>query len=1720
MIKLNPSELALFEEVRQNRLKAAETFNNRLFSGLFRATADIYPDPAHFVYELLQNADDVEADSVEFILDKDVLYFKHNGKIKFNVTSDTKKPLGHINSITAYLSSKDDKSGNKIGKFGLGFKSVFVYSDAPEIYDDKFWFKIEQQIVPTLLDHDHPMRKDGETLFVFRLKNANIAYNEIHQKLSQLEESMLFLNHVKSIIYINKLTRKNFRYVEKHERNSSVGDINYCFVTLESQEKTRRLILFKRNKNLFGEVVKSVNVAIAFYLSNNGNLKTKEESGISCFFPTSDSFGLPFRCHAPFLLTSNRQNIKDDPFNKKLIDILADTAAEAIKILTTEKNDKKQPLINDNILDLIPEYLGKYSFYYSEKITSSRPFYKKFTELLKTEKVFLTWDNQYENASNVYLAGNEDLRRLISNGQLSTLLSKKDCGFLRLSTRKNEDEHEYLEKEIGIKTFDADMLASYIKADFMEKQELDWVFKLYQFLKTSARMSWNPIEGKAGYMHANAKYPMRYAPIIKTQEGIWEAPYIKESPSDKYSPTNEHPNVFMPVEHAEGEYKFVHKSIIKSGNSIVLEFLKELGIKEPDRVSYFETEIQKHYDQTEVSRETLLKDFEYLYSTLEKMTIKERKENVDKLRSKFRVLTINNTYTYIDGLYNDTSELRIYFQNEESKIIDLEFYQGNSLGLKRDELIYFFSEFGLRKWPEIIYIDGQAYNKRGWNYRLRLLPDNYTQINNIKDYVIDEFESWLENGFTEDASKALWHLLCEMPLRDYLNATIYYFYRTSKYTTKESTLIYQLRNEEWINIGGIAYKASATYREDLLNAGYDNNSYLFDLLGIYKKNKSITELGGTEEQQQDYELGRKLREAGITKEEIDEFLRSKKEKTVSTKKRESDIENPQNAQMQEEYYLEPDDTSLDEMFDEPVGSKKRTNEKSKKNSSEDNEEIAQLRKKLEEDNEREIERMTQRQERAEMERYSFEWFVAGLQQEYVSTSEESKDGISHAISISFSSVRSDASNSRIFVLDSASRDIPLWLEEINDLNVNFLFNNRDELSCTFEVASVRDHTLRLKAKAGDEKELSKINWSKYCTLARIDLNNPIDLVDNLRRSFSALELEGLNLKEMLDDHISFIFGPPGTGKTTYLANNVISKLMAKNEICRILVLTPTNKACDVIAKRLLKDVEDSKFWMRRFVASDDTELENEGYVCDRDTDVYAQEKCCLISTIARLPFDCFTSPIKKNLRDIEWDYIVIDEASMISLPQIVYAIYKFEETKIIIAGDPKQITPIDKQKIWDEENIYSMIELNNFKDPKTEPIQFDITNLSTQYRAIPAIGQLFSQYAYEGELRHKRTMDSQMALNIPSLPLRPITFIPFSVENIDNMYAAKKLDGSNIHIYSAVLTSEFARYVAKQYKDNNNEGVFSIGVICPYRSQAQLINKLIEQMPDIPQEIKITIGTIHSFQGDQCNMVIAVFNPPKGLRRGADEAHINNLNIVNVAISRAQDYLCVFMPSNSCDGYQNLTELRNLGYISNSKLKDYTGIIQQQELEKLLFGTTHYLDMNVFVTSHQIANVYTRPAAHYEVRCDEKSIDIQVDENFKQEIYSSIDSNLKDNGNRSDVRNEELSKTDEKRTKDTDKINTIDSFKQLDATQKNPTFGITKIGEYSVGIVGKVDSIMHIIKKYGGYQSSKRMTYEKVIYTGGYIIPYYNLERFLQSLREEGWAINKIAQSLGFNLQS
>ena len=95
----------------------------------------LYSDRTHFVYELLQNAEDAEASRVEIALYSDRLEVLHDGK-----PFDEKDVRG----ICGVGEGTKPEDLTKIGKFGIGFKSVYAYTKAPEIHcgDEHFGLSI------------------------------------------------------------------------------------------------------------------------------------------------------------------------------------------------------------------------------------------------------------------------------------------------------------------------------------------------------------------------------------------------------------------------------------------------------------------------------------------------------------------------------------------------------------------------------------------------------------------------------------------------------------------------------------------------------------------------------------------------------------------------------------------------------------------------------------------------------------------------------------------------------------------------------------------------------------------------------------------------------------------------------------------------------------------------------------------------------------------------------------------------------------------------------------------------------------------------------------------------------------------------------------------------------------------------------------------------------------------------------------------------------------------------------------------------------------------------------------------------------------------------------------------------------------------------------------------------------------------------------------------
>lgn len=90
------------------------------------------------------------------------------------------------------------------------------------------------------------------------------------------------------------------------------------------------------------------------------------------------------------------------------------------------------------------------------------------------------------------------------------------------------------------------------------------------------------------------------------------------------------------------------------------------------------------------------------------------------------------------------------------------------------------------------------------------------------------------------------------------------------------------------------------------------------------------------------------------------------------------------------------------------------------------------------------------------------------------------------------------------------------------------------------------------------------------------------------------------------------------------------------------------------------------------------------------------------------------------------------------------------------------------------------------------------------------------------------------------------------------------------------------------------KGNFSIAIITPYRAQVNRINSLISSShlsKDIKEKLKV--GTIHSFQGSQADMVIIDLVDSKDKPLGKLYQREQGQRLMNVAITRAKSKLVV-----------------------------------------------------------------------------------------------------------------------------------------------------------------------------------------------------------------------------------
>jgi len=611
-------------------------------------------------------------------------------------------------------------------------------------------------------------------------------------------------------------------------------------------------------------------------------------------------------------------------------------------------------------------------------------------------------------------------------------------------------------------------------------------------------------------------------------------------------------------------------------------------------------------------------------------------------------------------------------------------------------------------------------------------------------------------------------------------------------------------------------------------------------------------------------------------------------------------------------------------------------------------------------------------------KYSYDWFKAYLQ---LLTTYGEKQDTQKQKSISFQEIKPYKAGNKYFLLCGASSYISPEIEDADDFKVLLVFGNGKRENITVEGVSKKGQDLLIYCR----EPLSNNTLARLSNIFKVEINfTPvIDLLDRLYKAFTNDNyIDGWdNIQEAMPS-LEFIYGPPGTGKTTTLCNR-INNIIAENPDAKFLVLTPTNKAADVVCKKL-QDINPSIYAVR---LSSPTDPDLEEYEIYRDTldDEDMQSINLVASTIHRLPY--FDIQEIGLLFQYEWDYVIFDESSMTGLHYITFAIMALfksnPNTNFIVAGDPKQIPPIieiDEKELensdFQDENIYKMMNLESF-NPKEQEIskrEIDtIQNLDTQYRSIPKIGQLFSELSYSSLLKHDRATKKKEAKPLPdkfrNLISSNVTFIDIPLSQDNSIYRVNKLFYSSYHTYCAILVSEIIKYFDSINLNKN----WTIGLIAPYKAQAILLNKLITSY-GISENTKVHSDTVHGFQGDECDIVFFVCNPNNYFYSGHEKSLLSKEYIYNVTISRAKDYLIVLHP---------YTAIRNNKFINKIGIfyKNNFGnikIFDAKEIEKKLFNEENYIENNSYVSGHDNVNVFGLSDMKYFIKANDTAIDIQL----------------------------------------------------------------------------------------------------------------------------------------------
>lgn len=421
------------------------------------------------------------------------------------------------------------------------------------------------------------------------------------------------------------------------------------------------------------------------------------------------------------------------------------------------------------------------------------------------------------------------------------------------------------------------------------------------------------------------------------------------------------------------------------------------------------------------------------------------------------------------------------------------------------------------------------------------------------------------------------------------------------------------------------------------------------------------------------------------------------------------------------------------------------------------------------------------------------------------------------------------------------------------------------------------------------------------------------------------ETQAQAVESCLNHDITFLWGPPGTGKT-----HTLGRLMASAALSgkRVIAAAISNIAVDQMAVQVVETLEAAGEEGRRllqqgrifrFGHSRDPQVTGEPRLfpnkirvqelrrelhnlqqqlrelSEHDAEARAKVQHEIfgtrtqLRTLTKLLIDearivlttAVQTCIEPAIRDSSFDLAVIDEASMMPIPYVA-VVGALGLERVVITGDYRQLGPIALAQTaaahrWLHKDPFALAGISG-----DSPNHSALAMLRVQRRMDEKICGLINQTFYGGKLRTDVTSRSVTTLEpIPGEPAVLVSFLPE-----DGSLVEQTIQGSRVNKGSAELVVDLACYYLQVDDD------FLVGIVAPYRGQVTRIRRLLRERSLSKDQVRrLRLGTVHAFQGSQAAVIIWDLVENRNHKIGRLYHKEAGDRLTNVAISRAQGKL-------------------------------------------------------------------------------------------------------------------------------------------------------------------------------------------------------------------------------------